>query len=128
MRRDQEMLRALLTQGRLTAKEREAFESMWDQTYRTSKLSHKQMAWIEKAYFKQGLDRAEARPARKTAPAVGFIYDATAKRRTSACTMAQFKEMCPHIEPGTPIYRKVESFFQNGGKRFELRPERERSK
>ena len=122
MRRDQLMLKALLVQGTLTAQEREAFESMWDQTYKTRKLSHKQMAWIEKAFFKQGLDRPKARPAKQRSPKVGYIYDVEAKRKTVACTLAQFKTMCPNVEPGSALYQRVETFFRNGGERFELRP------
>lgn len=116
------MLKALLTQGQLTAQEREAFESMWDQTHRTRKLSHKQMAWIEKVYFKQELDKPKARAAKTRTPKVGYIYDATAKRTTTACNMQQFREMCPHVEPGSALFKRVEAFFRNGGQRFELRP------
>lgn len=122
MRRDQEMLKALLTQGQLTAQEREAFESMWDQTYRTRKLSHKQMAWIEKAYFAQGLDKPRARKAKKRSPKVGFVYDLEAKRTRTAVNMAQFETLCPEVASDSPLYKRVAAFFKNGGERFELRP------
>lgn len=123
-RKDQEMLSALLKQGRLTAKEREVFEGMWDQTFRTKKLSHKQMAWIEKVYFQQELNRSIPRAAKKRGPKVGFLRSETARRTTAATSMKQFEAMCPHIEPGTPIYQRVQQFFRDGGERFELRPKK----
>lgn len=117
------MLKKLLTVGKLTAQEKEAFESMWDQVHRTGgKLSHKQNAWIEKVFYKQGLDKNVERPPKeKTSPKVGFIYDEKAKRTVSATNMKAFEAICPDVTKDSPLYQRVAKFFQNGGERFELR-------
>jgi hypothetical protein len=117
------MLSALIRIGKITNQEREAFESMWDQIHRTrGKLSHKQNAWVEKVYFKQGLDKNVARPAKeKPSPKIGFAYDAEAKRTVSASNMRQFETICPTVEKTSSFYLRVKKFFENGGVRFELR-------
>lgn len=118
-----DMLSKLIRFGKLTNQERLAFESMWDQVHRTrGKLSHKQNAWIEKVFFKQGLDKNEERPAKeKPGPKIGFIYDATAKRTVSATNMKAFETICPNVAKDSPLYKRVENFFRNGGEKFELR-------
>ena len=116
------MLSTLLRIGQLTAMEREAFESMWDQIHRTrGKLSNKQSAWVERVFYKQQLDKPQERPAKERSPKVGYFYDPTIKRTVSASNMKQFEVICPHIVKGSPAYQRVEKFFKNGGQRFELR-------
>lgn len=122
MASQKDMLSALLRFGKITAQEREAFESMWDQAHRTKKLSHKQNAWVEKVFYKQGLDKAQERPAKeKPSPKVGFIYDADVKRTVSAANMKTFEMICPNVPKDSPLYKRVEKFFTSGGQRFELR-------
>lgn len=117
-----DMLSAILRFGKISAQEREMFESMWDQAHRVRKLSHKQNAVIEKVYFKQGLDKAKERPAKeKPGPKVGFVYDEKAKRTVAATDMKQFAVICPDVAKDSSLYKRVEKFFQNGGQRFELR-------
>lgn len=123
MASNKEMLSALIRIGKLTAQEREAFESMWDQAHRSAngKLSHKQKAWIEKVYYAQKLDQPQARPAKVVPPKIGVIYDPTAKRTVEASTFKQFEAMCPHIVKGSSEYERVKTFFANGGTKFQLR-------
>jgi hypothetical protein len=117
------MLSSLLRIGSLTKQEREAFESMWDQTHRSSRgeLSNRQRAWIEKVYYAQHLDTKQERAAKKIVPKTGFIYDPTATRTRVASNIKQFEVLCPSIKKDDPTYQRVESFFRNGGERFELR-------
>jgi len=118
-----EMLSALIRHGKITAQEREAFESMWDQIHRTrGKLSHKQNAWVEKVFYKQGLDKSQPLPPKeKRSPKVGFAYDTEAKRTVAATNMKAFEAICPNVEKDSPFYLRVKKFFENGGERFELR-------
>lgn len=122
MASNREMLEGLLRHGKLTAQEREAFESMWDQIHRTGgKLSNKQRAWVEKVFYKQQLDRPQERSAKQATPKVGYVYDPNAKRTVAAFNLKQFETICPQIEKGSSTYERVKRFFEAGGQRFELR-------
>lgn len=57
--KDRRMLRALIrSSNELAEEEASAFQSMWDMVDSGRKdLSDKQRAWVEKTYFKLGLDR-----------------------------------------------------------------------
>lgn len=113
------MLERLLVAGTLTAKDREAFEGMWDGVHRYGKLSSKQLAWIESAFYAM-----EKNPAvvKKRSPKVGFITSSKVTRLHRAMNFDQFLVLCPEATSETPLYKKVREFFASGGEMFEIRP------
>jgi hypothetical protein len=122
MANPKEMLSTIIRTGTLSAREREAFEGMWDQWHRCRKLSNKQRAWVESVYYKQKMDKVGSRPPPKRSPKVGFIRDPKATVIKRASSMEQFKGVCPDVEPGSPLYKRVDEFFSSGGQIFEVRP------
>lgn len=115
------MLEMLLTQGQLSGSEKQVFEDMWDQVHRT-RLSPKQLAWVESVYYKQHLEKAMERPAKKRVPKVLFLREEGVKRTVAASNTTQFEVLCPHHVRGSKVWKQVDTFFLNGGLRFELRP------
>lgn len=124
MAKPKDLLASLLKTGKLTSKEREAFEGMWDQLHRAGKLSNKQKAWIESVHYKQELDRPRpisGKPKRKP-PKVLFLRDENATRVLCVTSMVEFEVICKHIKKDSPRWKVVHDFFRDGGQLFELRP------
>lgn len=115
------MLEALLKTATLTAKEREAFESMWDAVHKYGKLSTRQMGWIEEAYYKKGLT-VKVRPAPKRSPKSGFIIDETVSKVLRMRSLESVRLLCPQILPDSLQFKAIEAFFKSGGEVFEVRP------
>lgn len=114
------MLEKLLKAGTLPAKEREAFEGMWDAIHRYGKLTGKQMAWVESAFY--ALEARDPAVAKKQSPKVGFVTSERVTRLHRAMNFKQFLEVCPDAKPETNLYKKVQEFFKSGGVAFEVRP------
>lgn len=110
------MLERVLTTATLSAKEREAFEGMWDWAHRSG-LSNKQKAWVEEVYYKQQLDRPK--PAPQRAKKTGFI-NADVQTIKRARSLDHFLELCP--EASEAVKTRVEKFFKSGGEVIEIRP------
>jgi hypothetical protein len=115
-----EKLRRLLTRGNLTAKERAAFEDMWDAVHRYGKLSSKQKAWIERVYFGQGLDRSD-HVQRAKAPKTLVCY-AKVKRPLRATSLKAARELLPKMEKGSNLDNRIKDHFEAGGEFFVLKP------
>lgn len=115
------MLETLLKAGTLTAKDRAAFEDMWDSLHRYGKLTQKQLAWVESAYYSMSKDPSTPP---KRSPKVGFIYSSKVSRLHRAINFQQFQVLCPEATSDTPLYRKVKAFFLSGGEMFEIRPKK----
>lgn len=79
-----QMLEGIL-KGVITAREREAFEAMWDALHRFGALSPKQTAWIEKVYYKLPKDK----------PKSASFKSADVTTRVRAHSFDQFKKLCP---------------------------------
>lgn len=116
-----EMLNKLLTTATLTAKEREAFESMWDALHKYGRLSRRQLGWIEEVYYKKDLS-SMVRPAPKRARKLGFITDASVKKVLRMRSLESVRLLCPHILPTSNQFKVIEDFFKSGGEVFEVRP------
>lgn len=117
----QSHLEILLRQGHLTAADREKAESMWDALARYGKLTAGQTAWVEKEFYKQGLDKAGPRDAKVRVAKVGFAYAPNAKRTVSVSNLKDFERICPTVSKDSQFYKNVADFFKHGGDRFELR-------
>ncbi len=115
------MLEELLKTATLTAKEREAFEGMWDAVHRYGHLSRKQAGWIEEVYYKKDLTKT-IRPAPKRSPKLGFITDPTATKIVRMRSLDSVKILCPNIKPDSAQFRAIAEFFKSGGEVFEVRP------
>lgn len=112
------MLQKLLTAGTLSAKDREVFEGMWDAVHRYGKLSKKQIAWVESAFYE--MDKNPATNAPKRSPKVGFVVSSRVTSVQKARSIDRFKEICPNATP--ELQAKVKTFFASGGEVFEVRP------
>lgn len=114
-----DMLEKLLKAGTLTAKEREMFESMWDAVHRYGKLSFKQNAVIEAAFYKLDDSRGKAvAPVRSGRRANYISPSVTSPQRVRS--LEAFKKLCP--EAGEQQLRKIMAFFKTGGEVIEVRP------
>lgn len=122
-----QMLEAILRYGhtgKIPKQELSAMEDMWDAVHRYGGLSNKQRAWVETVYFKHKLDKPETLPsAQKTVSKnVGFIEDVRFQTPIRIGTLAEFEKLCPHIEKGSTLWKRVASFLKDAGHVVELRP------
>jgi len=115
------MLEELLQTATLTAKERDAFEGMWDAIHRYGHLSRKQTGWIEEVYYKKDLTKA-IRPAPKRSPKLGFITDPTATKVVRMRSLDSVRMLCPNINSESAQFKAIAEFFKSGGEVFEVRP------
>src|SRR5512142_3312207 len=115
-----QMLETILKTATLSAKEREAFESMYDATFKFGKLSKRQLSWVEEVYYKQNLS-AIGRPPPKKSPKVAFIRDDATKGTLKAHNLEHFMRLRPSTEKGSPLYLKVQEIFKAVGLVFEIR-------
>lgn len=138
-----QQLAAILRRAKLKRQEQEAFEHMWDALHRYGRLSDKQKAWIEKVYFEQKLDRdvpVQAEPAKKAsqsgthrlmgvksetaqkAARVGYINYPGIQSQALITNMDTLHQLCPRIRPGSPQYKRIKAFFDNGGVVLKVKP------
>ena len=110
------MLEKLLTAGTLPAKDREAFESMWDAVHKYGKLTGRQLAWVESSYF--ALEKSKGPPVKS--PKVGFVTSTAGLPLRRAFNFKHFLELCPKASP--ELQKTVKRFFGSGGEIFEIRP------
>jgi len=117
-------LQALLQHGTLKAADQEKFEDFWDALHRYGKLSPRQEAVVDTAYYEQKLDRVEAKPPapRLGKSKVGFV-PAKVNQVIRVRSMTEFARHCPDIIKGSPVWERVEAFL-NAGNFVELRPEK----
>ncbi len=100
-----QMLEAIL-KGAIPAKERQVFEDMWDAIHRYGGLSKKQVAWIEKVFYKLPKDKPKTgKSASYKSPDVTTLVKVR--------NFAQFKKTCPNAT--TAELERVKKFFEVGG-------------
>lgn len=114
------MLEQLLTQGVLTAKEREIFEGMWDAVHRYGGLSRKQTSWIEDAFYKMKKKGPAERTGVKRSPRSGFVNVASVTEPKAVRSLERFKQLCPEVEG--KVLQNVEHFFRSGGELLRVLP------
>ena len=118
-------LETILKRAKLTPREKEAFEDMWDKLHRYKRVTHKQKYWIEKVYFAQHLDGSPkflGSPDPKAKPKVGYINYPGVTEVVMATNFEMFRKVCPGIKPGSNQYQKVRSFFEKGGEILKIKP------
>lgn len=121
-----DMLKTLLTQGTLTAKDREIFESMWDQAHR-SKLSYKQIHWVETEFYKQKLDRPVGREPPKRSPAT-LILKGDVPHTLRANSVEKALTLLPGLTLEHPLGVRLKEFFASGGEVVEIHPKTSEAK
>jgi hypothetical protein len=107
-----QMLEAIL-KGAIPAKDRQVFEDMWDAIHRYGKLSKKQVAWIERVFYKLPQDKP------KTGKAASYkSSDVTTSVKVR--NFAQFKNTCPSASKAE--LERVKKFFEVGGALINVTP------
>lgn len=114
-----EMLKKLLTTGTLTASEREMFESMWDAAHRYGRLTPKQNAVVETAFYKLNPNLGKTIAPVRAGRRANYVSPSV-KTPQKVRSLEQFKALCP--EAGEMQLRKIMAFFKTGGEVIEVRP------
>jgi len=116
------MLEQLLTQGVLSAKEREIFEGMWDSVHRYGRLSGKQVSWVEDAFYKMQKKEPDKRTGVKRSPRSGFVNVTCVTEPKVVRSIERFKQLCPDVEG--KVLQNVEHFFRSGGELLRVLPKK----